>query len=242
MDGTVFNFPFACKLNEPISKKVLYENASLSAADKKLIRAVVEKIVWRYCLKPETINIPPYKDETRDYPEIEVIEVVIREEKGLRRIAEIVMRSIPYPMLLLFVLGGKAQLWAAHQRTSQSDSGKNTLEEFITTDWLTDESPLFTALDIKTMRFNNYFALYSDMVDAICIFNAQQRIGNDADLTGEAARRLVAKIDALDLQIANLRTEIKKETQFNRKVEMNINIKMLESEKNTIIKENKRND
>ncbi len=133
-------------------------------------------------------------------------------------------------------------MWAAHQRLSQNDSSKNTLEEFITTDWLMAESPLFGALNIKSMRYSNYFALYTDMVDAISIFNAKQLTGNDAGLTGETARQLVAELDALDLQIANLRTELKKETQFNRKVEMNINIKRLLAEKNTMIKEHIQND
>ena len=236
------NIPPACKVDKPIFKKQFYDNVSFNAKDKELFSSVVDKIVWRYCLKPETINILPYKDEARDYPEIEVIEVVLKEEKGLRRIAEIIMRSIPYPMLLIFVLGGKTQLWAAHQRLSQSDSGKNTLEEFVITDWLTDESPLFAALDIKTMRFSNYFALYTDIVDAVSIFNASRLNGNNADLTGDAARLLVADIDALDLRIANLRAELKKETQFNRKVEMNVNIKRLLAEKNSLIKESKGND
>ena len=230
------NIPPACKVDKPIFKKQFYDNVSFNAKDKELFSSVVDKIVWRYCLKPETINILPYKDEARDYPEIEVIEVVVKEEKGIRRIAEIIMRSIPYPMLLVFVLGGKTQLWAAHQRLSQSDSGKNTLEEFITTDWLTDESPLFAALNVKAMRFSNYFALYSDMVDAISIFNAKQRTGSNAGLTGDAARQVVAEIDALDLQIAILRAELKKETQFNRKVEMNMQIKKLTGERDGLLK------
>lgn len=230
------NIPPACKVDKPIFKKQFYDNANLNAKDKELFSGIVDKIVWRYCLKPETINILPYKDEARDYPEIEVVEVVLKEEKGLRRIAEIIMRSIPYPMLLIFVLGGKTQLWAAHQRLSQSDSSKNTLEEFVTTDWQTDESPLFAALNIKTMRFSNYFALYTDMVDAISIFNAKQRTGNDADLSGETARQLIAEVDALDLQIANLRAELKKEMQFNRKVEMNVQIKNLIAERDGLLK------
>jgi len=159
----------------------------------------------------------------------------VKKEGG--RIAEIVMRAIPYPMLLVFVLGDRMQVWAAHQKISQSDSSKNTLEEFIISEWVTAESQLFAALNIKVMRFNNYFALYTDIVDAISIFNAKQRTGNDAELTGETARQLVTELDALDLQIVNLRSELKKETQFNRKVEMNIIIKRIESEKNIILKE-----
>ncbi len=97
------NIPSSCKVDKPIFKKQFYDNASLNSKDKELFAGVIDKIVWRYCLKPETINILPHKDKTRDYSEIEVIEVTLKEEKGLRRIAEIIMRSIPYPILLVFV-------------------------------------------------------------------------------------------------------------------------------------------
>ena len=75
------------------------------------------------------------------------------------------MRTIPYPMVLIFRLEGKVKFYVAHQRTNQSDSSKNTIEEFIATDWLESDSALFDKLDIKQMRFANFYALYSDIVD-----------------------------------------------------------------------------
>lgn len=237
MDYDFLNISPTCKVDKTIFKKQFYENAKLNSKDKELFASVIDKIVWRYCLKPGTINIQPYQDETRDYSEIEIIEVILKEEKGLRRIAEIIMRSIPYPMVLVFILSAEMQIWMAHQRLSQSDGDKNTLDEFISTDWLSPESPLFEALDIKSMRLINYFTLYTDMLDAISIYNAKEHVGSSTDLTGEAARKLIAEIDDLDFKIASLRAELKKETQFNRKVELNMEIKQFLVVKKTLIKE-----
>jgi hypothetical protein len=200
-----------------------------------LFTDIINKIVWLYCLKPETINIPAYKDEVREYPEIEVIEVILNKEYGLNRIAEIIMRTIPYPMLLIFKLEDKIRFYMAHQRTSQSDSSKNTIEEFISTDWLSNDSALFAKLDIKQMRFTNFYTLYSDIVDAISIYNLSAIMPTDDTVTGAKARELSAKIEDIEQRIANLRSKLKKESQFNRKMELNIEIKRLEQSKNKLL-------
>ena len=156
-DYRFLNIPDSCFVGSTIYKKLFYENAHLSSSDKSLFTDTINKVVWLYCLKPETINISAYKDEVREYPEIEVIEVILNKEYGLNRIAEIIMRTIPYPMLLIFKLEDKIRFYMAHQRTSQSDSSKNTIEEFISTDWLSNDSALFAKLDIKQMRFTNFY-------------------------------------------------------------------------------------
>lgn len=222
------NLPRSCEVRNTIFKKLFYDNADLSAADKKLFTNVVNKITWLYCLKPETINIQPYQDDVREYSEIEIIEVELTEDKRTNRIAEIIMRSIPYPMLLIFVLGEKVQLWTAHQRTSLVDSSKNTFDAFVSSAWIAANDPLLDALNIKTMRFTNYFVLYSDIVDVISVYNAQAVAGQNSEITGEEARTLLARVGEIDRQISAIRAAMKKETQFNRKMEMNIQVKKLE--------------
>jgi hypothetical protein len=234
-DYRFLNIPDSCFVGSTIYKKLFYENAHLSSSDKSLFTDTINKVVWLYCLKPETINIPAYKDEVREYPEIEVIEVILNKEYGLNRIAEIIMRTIPYPMLLIFKLEDKIRFYMAHQRTSQSDSSKNTIEEFISTDWLSNDSALVAKLDIKQMRFTNFYTLYSDIVDAISIYNLSAIMPTDDTVTGAKARELSAKIEDIEQRIANLRSKLKKESQFNRKMELNIEIKRLEQSKNKLL-------
>lgn len=229
------NIPDSCFIGNTIYKKLFYENADLSTSDKSLFTDTINKVTWLYCLKPETINISAYKDEVREYPEVEVIEVLLHKDYKLKRIAEIIMRTIPYPMVLIFRLEGKVKFYVAHQRTNQSDSSKNTIEEFIATDWLESDSALFDKLDIKQMRFANFYALYSDIVDTISIYNLSTIIPTDDNITGAEARELSAKLEEIEGQITSLRAKLKKETQFNRKMELNIEIKRLEQNKNKLL-------
>lgn len=236
MPYEALHIPASCMINTTIFKKHFYENADLTSADKKLFTESVSKIIWRYCLKPATINIPKFKDDERDYPEIELVEVQLESDTKIKRIAEIIMRAIPYPMLLFFrTQNNMVRVGAAHQRISLNDKNKNTLEEFIFTDWLVVDDPLFAKLDIKKMRSTNYWTLYSDFVDAISIYNVASIIPIEAGMTGERARIIASEVYALEQQIASLRMKIKNEIQFNRRVELNVTIKKLEQQKNKLL-------
>lgn len=234
-DYEFLNIPDSCFVGNVIYKKLFYENADLGTRDKAIFTEAIEKIRWVYCLKPETINIPVYKDQERDYPEMEVIEVRLKEDKNLKRIAEIIMRTIPYPMLLVFILEDRKQLYLAHQRINQADRSKNTLDEFIATDWLDKDHVLFDQLDIRQMRFINYYSLYSDLVDVISIDRVSDIVADKSPITGQEARELTRQIEDIEGQITSLRAKLKKEDQFNRKMEINIRIKKLEHKKEKLI-------
>lgn len=232
-----FNISESCDVGSIIFKKLFYENGDLSASDKELFTNVINKITWLYCLKMDTINIKPYKDEVRDYSEIEFFEVSISDDKKVRRIAEIIMRAITYPLVLVFKLNCSIKIVTAHVSINQNDSSQNTIEEFISTGWLKEDDAFLNRLDIKKMRFTNCYTLYCDIVDVISIYNAECILGNPSGMSGDKAREFLNKINDIRAQIEKLRSGLKNETQFNHKVEFNIKIKQLEETKDKLIKE-----
>lgn len=220
------NIPDECRINRTVFKKMFYDNAALSKGDKDLFVDSIDKITWIYCLNQDNMNIPAYVTEEREYLEMEIIEVTLSKNNGIKRIAEIIMRAIPYPMLLIFCFEGKYQLWAAHQRFSLADNSKVTLEEPIFTEWQEENSILWNRLNISKLRYTNFYDMYSDLIDAIAIFNASRL--TDKEINGEDARKLLRRNAEIDSQIAALRAELKKATEFNRKMEINLKIKKLE--------------
>lgn len=220
------NIPDECRINRTVFKKMFYDNAVISKGDKDLFIDSIDKITWIYCLNQDNMNIPAYVTEEREYLEMEIIEVTLSENKGIKRIAEIIMRAIPYPMLLIFSFEGKYQLWAAHQRFSLADNSKVTLEEPIFTEWQEENSILWDRLNISKLRYTNFYDMYSDLIDAIAVFNVSKL--TDKEINGEDARELLRRNAEIDNQIAVLRAELKKATEFNRKMEINLKIKKLE--------------
>jgi len=130
------DLPQSCLLGSTIFKKEFLNSRDLSFADKKVISKHIDKVIWQACLKPTTINIRPYKDDIREYREVEIIEVRLKDISRVQRVAEIVMRTIPYPILLQLTYQDHIMLVVGHSRTSLSDSSRNTIEEFLFTEWM----------------------------------------------------------------------------------------------------------
>lgn len=229
-----FNISDSCKINNTIFKKHFYDNFNLSSGDKNIFIKNIEKIQWLYCLKPDNFYVRAYKDEIREYPEIEIIEVILVEDKKLNRIAEIIMRAIPYPIVILFLFKDKIQICVAHQRTNQNDETKNIIEDFIFTKWLDFDDLIFDKLDFSKMNLNNFYSLYSNVVDEICIYNAKRV--TDKALTGEEAREITERLKQIDKEIELLNSRMSKETQFNKRVEIGLKLRELESIKESISK------
>ena len=127
--------PESCRVDQRVPKKLLLENGAPTAADKRLITEAIEEIQWVAALKPNTIGVPDYRDTLREYLEIAVLAVTVRgvvKPASHSRLAELVHRAVPYPVLLLLVapqMGGQSlTLSLAHKRWAQNEADKVVLD------------------------------------------------------------------------------------------------------------------
>lgn len=230
------SLPVDAKIDRVVAKKQFYDNGELSSADKKLFEHV-KKIYWRYALKTENTFLQPFNDETRDYPEIEVMEVVLREEKQLSRLADVIMRSIPYPMLIFFMDCEKVQLRMGKLRQNQADTSRMILADTEATEWLTEDDTFWEKLSLKKIPTANFCALYEAWFDAISRSHLAAMDIEADEISGSAAREMLERIQAIEQEMARLRSQMKKESQFNRKVELNTRLQKLKRERAKIMEQ-----
>ena len=232
--------PDSCFLGKRIFKRLFLENAKLTAADKKAFRDDIYTITWQYTLKPITIQILAYEDDQREYHEVAILQVDMKTFMRTNRIAEIIHRAIPYPLIVVFSFENSCALSVAHKRFSQAEKEAIVADEFHSTDWIDLANPsavqkdFINSISVLDLPQTHFYAFYSAFVDRIIALECarltgEYRIEPSGKVKSRRADRLTDCI-ALEMQIAELRTAIKKETQFNRKVELNIKMKKLEQE------------
>lgn len=122
------DLPASCRVDQRIPKKLLVENGAPTAADKRNITEGIEEIQWVASLKPTSIGVPEYRDETREYLEIAVLHIALRQDAKAARIAELTHRAVPYPILLLLTEQDQLTLSMAHIRWAQNEAGKVVLD------------------------------------------------------------------------------------------------------------------
>ncbi len=231
------DIPKNCEVGNTIFKKLFLENAKLSKADKDIFIKNIDKIKWDYSLKTDNINIKSYKDDDKEYTEIEFITIKLRSPGKTKRIAEIIMRTIPYPMILTFENSNEICLFTGHLRINQADTSKNTIDEFIFTDWIDldnlDENDiaLFEDLKLKNLNFTNFLMFYNCIIENIIRYNVSKISNITSDLGIYELKDIYDKINNINNQIELIKGKIKKETQFNRILKMNIEINGLKDER-----------
>lgn len=230
--------PEACHLGKRVFKRLFHENAELSATDKRAFQEDIDTIIWQYTLKPNTIPIQAYEDDQREYQEVALLQVDLKTQKRIGRIAEVMHRAIPYPLIIVFAFGTTCAISLAHKRFSQSEKGAIVAEEFIITNWIDLSAPtpvqqaFLGSLAISTLPYTHFFALYSALMDRLIAVECA-RLSGEYRLESAAAklqnrREQLAVCHELEVRIAEYKAAIKKETQFNRQVELNTQIKQLE--------------
>lgn len=232
--------PESCHLGKRVFKKLFQEHAVLGVTDRKALSEDIDTVTWQYTLKPSTLPIPAYEDDQREYHEVAVLQVDQKAQRRTGRIAEIVHRAIPYPVMIVFAFERQAAVSLAHKRFSQAERGAVVAEEFVLTDWFAPADPtavqraFLDSLNAAGLPHTHFFAFYSALVDRVIALDCARLTGEfrleAAAERRQARRERLRACHELEIEIADLKAAIRKESQFNRQVELNTKIKNLEQQ------------
>lgn len=235
--------PASCRVDQRVPKKMLVDNGAPTAADKRLLTDGIEAVQWVAALKPSTVAVPEYRDETREYLEIAVLAVEVRDTHGksaqVRRLAELVHRAISYPVLLLQTLSERVVLTAGHKRSAQNEAGKVVLDGELTVAEMTDSvdglAPFLQAMAMSRQSQVNLLALYQGWIDCLTAWQAAQYTGTFAlkasPEQAAAQREALRTCQRLEAEVARVRALAAKERQMAKQIELNLALKRLEQER-----------
>ena len=228
--------PEAARLDERMAKHLFYQQPKFTRRDEALFTKDIERITLRYALTPETTHLAPYRDDVREYGDVLVLEIALRNAARRQRIAELFWQYLPRPQALVFTMGESSERYAlalALVRTNQADRTRNTVEETLTMDDLAATDALWAQLAYPTIPATDFYQLVRGAFDRMSAEKARRELGCNG-LDGAAARQALARDAALAQEIAELRAQMKKELPFQRKAELNMKIKRIEQQRKTI--------
>jgi hypothetical protein len=224
-----------------VPKNLLVENGAPTAADKRKINEGIEEVFWLAALKPTTIGVPEFRDGTREYLEIAVLSAVLRATAQTARLAELIHRAVPYPVLLIASQGDAFTISLAHKRRSQGEAGATVLDGALV---VADPAAAVSAdvgaafaseMAVARQPRTDLFALYQGWVDTVVALLAAQVTGTftvaSSTEMAAARRTALAECERLEAQLAKLRVAAAKERQVGRQVELNLEIKRAQADR-----------
>lgn len=215
MNIVLFEYPKSAAFGRVLPKSKIYLHAKPRTALKDLFVRQVEQIVWQYKLAPETINLK----QSRAVPEIQVFSISLRAGELKDEVLRCIDKAIPFPIIFELSTEGKVKAVAAFKRASESDGSKLVVSDYFASPWLPKDTPR-SPLPVV----GNLEGLYAQLLSPLMPFQSR---------SGESLQARVQRMDMIhskQREIGQCEGRLRKERQFNRKVEINAELRSLKEE------------
>ena len=222
----LYKFPQQAKLDRLIPKNKFYEQGKANIKIEQLFVNQVENIRWAYKLASSTIHL----QDQEDLKEIQIFRVKSRVEDLDVSILSFIDKLILTPIVFEVVYQDKVKVVATYKRLNQADKTKTVIGQYYASEWLEDHDRIELPLYLKLAD------LYEHFIAQILPITSSEDSGNDDELVSiELKLQRAQQLESLQKQLDKLKSKLRTEKQFNRKVELNKHIHALESDLNKLV-------
>ena len=216
----MFAYPKQAAFGKVLPKSKIYQHARPTRRVQQLFVDQISRIVWQYKLSPETINLP----SRPGVPEIHVFTIELKAGELDEALLRCIDKAISFPIFYELLFETRVKEIAAYKRPSDADSSKWVVGDYFDSEWQPIESernPLPVSLDLGK--------LYEQMLRRLMPFPAR-----DGESLKVHAKRLAA-VRSKETQCRKIEARLEREKQFNRKVELNAELRTIKNELEALI-------
>lgn len=205
-------YPKLAAFGRVLPKNKIYEHSGANTRLKDLFVQQVEQIVWQYKLALETLHLPAHPG----VPEIQIFNIQLKTPELHGDVLRCIDGAIPFPIVFELNFEDKTQVTATYKRPNEADASRWVLSDYFATEWLSADSER-TAMPIAL----HLGGLYEQLLHRLIPLPARPQ---------ETLAELVARVEqaqAKQREVDKASARLAKEKQFNRKVELNAELRRL---------------
>lgn len=230
-------FPESTRVERVIPKNKIYEAANVNAAVTTQFVAQVEQIKWAYKLSAKTLNIEPSKA----VPEIQLFELKLKGDVVDEKVLAAIDKAIPFPILFKLIreldndktaeaesARREVQYVATYKRQSQADNSKWVTSFYAYSDWLIEQHDVAKTAQSVSWRALPPAISMGELYRGILGLLFPYPLAESESL--ESAMQRIENIEKTERECYRLQKRLNAEKQFNRKVELNRNLRALQQE------------
>lgn len=222
----LYKFPQQAKVDRLIPKNKFYEQGKANTKIEQLFVNQVENIRWAYKLASSTIHL----QDQEDLKEIQIFRVKSRVEDLDVSILSFIDKLILTPIIFEVVYKDKVKVVATYKRLNQADKTKAVIGQYYASGWLEDADRVELPLYLKLADLYEHF-----IAQILPITSGEDSGDDDESVSIELKLQKAQQLESLQKQLDKLKSKLRTEKQFNRKVELNKHIHALESDLNKLV-------
>jgi hypothetical protein len=228
--------PDVARVDRRVAKSMLVERGDLTSADRKAIEAGVDRLNWRATLTPKTVGLPALQDDARDYSQMVVMTVVLREGAKADRVAELIHRAIAHPLTLIVEAEGSGRLTVGLKRRHEREAGRVVVERLIVGPTLGQDDPVesgfLDSLNLAATGAADLWTLHTRWGERVEAFSAAGITGRfrppvDSQ-DAERRREALVQYGTAARDLDRLRKRARSERQLNRRITLANEVALLE--------------
>ena len=223
----LYKFPQQAKVDRLIPKNKFYEQGKANTKIEQLFVNQVENIRWAYKLASSTIHL----QDQEDLKEIQIFRVKSRVEDLDVSILSFIDKLILTPIIFEVVYQDKVKVVATYKRLNQADKTKAVIGQYYASEWLEDHDRIELPLYLKLADLYEHF-----IAQILPIASSKDQENNDESVSIELQLQKAQQLESLQKQLDKLKSKLRTEKQFNRKVEINKKINLLSDGINNLFK------
>lgn len=207
----MFGLPESTYFGKLVPKNKFYDKLSI---DKKLERSFIDRIAsirWVHKLSADTLNV----EKGSSVEEVEVFLIKLKTSELDLNVLRQMDKQLHYHLIFILEFEEQYQIWTGYKEESTNAAFK--VGNYYQTDWVTEES---FSMKIDGLNMDT---IYENLVRQIAGNLLKQE---NSESLKETVERQVAR-EKLEKDIEKLRSKIRKEKQFNRQTEFNMQLKVL---------------
>lgn len=219
-------------LGRKLDKKMFYDKGDLSKEDKRIFIDYIDRIEMSYVLNSSTINIAPFVNDEYYYEAIVYLKVKLKQKDKVDKISKIINNNIPNPLVIIYEFDKQYSISTAIKRLSKTEKNKTVVEESNITNWLDisslseNDKKFIESISLGKIPYTNLFDFYKTINNKIYMFNMSDKIGEYEDISDKKAleegKQISEQIEKLQAELKKTLSKIKRESQFNKKMELNV--------------------
>ena len=222
----LYKFPQQAKVDRLIPKNKFYEQGKANTKIEQLFVDQVENIRWAYKLASSTIRL----QDQEDLKEIQIFRVKSRVEDLDVSILSFIDKLILTPIIFEVVYQDKVKVVATYKRLNQANKTKAVIGQYYASEWLEDHDRVELPLYLKLADLYEHF-----IAQILPITSSEDSGDDDESVSIELKLQKAQQLESLQKQLDKLKSKLRSEKQFNRKVELNKHIHAIESDLNKLV-------
>ncbi|ENW07114.1 DUF4391 domain-containing protein [Acinetobacter beijerinckii] len=208
----LYQFPQQAKVDRIIPKNKFYEQGKANGKIEQLFVNQVESVRWVYKLAASTIHL----EDQDDLKEIQIFRVKSRVENLDISILSFIDKLILTPIIFEVVYQDKVKVVATYKRLNQADKSKAVIGQYYASEWLEDHNRAELPLYLKLSDLYEHFI---EQLLPLAVSGEQHQDRESISL--EIKLQKAQQLESLLKQFDQLKSKLRNEKQFNRKVEIN---------------------